>query len=412
MHAGDSHSISPGPSPMLSLPRGRRILLVMAILSGNAGAALIYDALPPILADLAELFGGGSHGQFLAQLASTLPMFGIMLAGLFAGLAIARFGVRTVHVTALILFALLGSAGTVIDQPWLILLTRFAMGAAVGTMITSCTTLVADWFTGSERSRMNGWLVSSGSIAAIGFLFISGQVAGWWWRAPFLLHGLVAIIFLVPAMALPASPVGTPAILGTEPGHLARLKQLRPVTSIYIVALAMFVLMLLFNVQTTFLMAESGITSHGTVAAVFMLNAAMVTVASVSFGYVADRIAPVTAMRIVFVTIAASLLLVGGANAVWQFALAMGFSGLGVGMGLTTLWNWTMRRAAKDVVPHALGLMMTCMYLGGAISPFLLAPARAAFGLRGQYFAIAITVLVIVTLLTLVQRRREPVPAE
>ncbi|MEC9017453.1 MAG: hypothetical protein VYC29_06010, partial [Pseudomonadota bacterium] len=84
MHSVDHMSAETGPSPARQLSAARRILLIAAILSGNAAAALLYDALPPILADLARLLGGGTRGQFLAQLASTLPMLGVMLSGLFS----------------------------------------------------------------------------------------------------------------------------------------------------------------------------------------------------------------------------------------------------------------------------------------------------------------------------------------
>lgn len=51
----------------------RRASLVVAIFTGNGACALIYDALPPILPALSRHFGGGEHGDFIAQLASTCP---------------------------------------------------------------------------------------------------------------------------------------------------------------------------------------------------------------------------------------------------------------------------------------------------------------------------------------------------
>ncbi|WP_088185586.1 MFS transporter [Sphingobium sp. Z007] len=411
MHHVDPQGAESGPSPARALSPARRGMLIAAILSGNAAAALLYDALPPILADLAKLLGGGIRGQFLAQLASTLPMLGVMLSGLFSGLLIATIGIRPVQLGALALFASFGTAGAFIDQPMLLLGSRFVMGCAIGTMITCGTTLIAAWFTGKDRARMNGWLVSAGAIAAIGFLFIAGQVASLWWRAPFLLHGLVGILFLLPILMLRPLPAAAVPPIGTQPGHIARLRRLAPVTPVYLIALALFVLMLLFNVQTTFLMSDVGITSHARIALVFMVNAAAVTLASFGFGYVANRLTPANAMRIVFLLVAGSMLIVGSAQAQWQFALGLGISGVGVGIGLTTLWTWTMQRAPRDVVPHAVGLMMTCMYLGGAASPFVLAPVRALFGLRGQYFALAALIFIVLLLLTIAGRGERPKPA-
>ena len=141
------------------------------------------------------------------------------------------------------------------------------------------------------------------------------------------------------------------------------------------------------------------------------MNGLGVTLASVGFGYVANRLTPANAMRIVFLLVAGSMLIVGSAQAQWQFALGLGISGVGVGIGLTTLWTWTMQRAPRDVVPHAVGLMMTCMYLGGVASPFVLAPVRALFGLRGQYFALAALIIIVLLLLAITVRGERPKPA-
>ncbi|MET0370388.1 MAG: hypothetical protein ABW039_03320 [Sphingobium sp.] len=74
-----------------------------------------------------------------------------------------------------------------------------------------------------------------------------------------------------------------------------------------------------------------------------------------------------------------------------------------------------MRRAPHDLVARALGVMTTCLYLGGAASPFLTAPYQALLGVRGQFFGVAATILFFLILQWLIgsgwPRRPQPLPA-
>jgi MFS family permease len=390
-----------GPSPASLLTSGRRALLIAAIFAGNFAAALLYDVLPPIMSNLAAAFGGGEHGQFLAQLASSLPLLGVMVAGLFAGPVIERFGIRTTLIFAMIGFAVTGTAGVAIDTAWPLIGTRILMGFCAGLMTTSCISLIALFFRGTGRGRMNGWLVSSGAVAGIGFVLIAGAVAHWWWKAPFLLHAAVALAFLLPIIALPHI-AAEPKIESGFGGHLKRLGGMVPV---YITGFVLFVLMLVTGTQTPFLLAAAGFGDHSVLANLFAINAAALTIASIGYGQVSGRVTPTTALRVAFLLIAASMALLGWADSYGDFLVAMTLGGAAIGLALSALWTWAMRRAPHDLVPRALGLMTTCTYLGGAVSPFVFAPLRQSAGLAGQYLVAAVIVTVGVALSLLLRSR-------
>ncbi|MET0370387.1 MAG: hypothetical protein ABW039_03315 [Sphingobium sp.] len=98
------------PSPIGALARPRQVMVVLACFTATLSAALIYDVLPPIMTDLARHFGGGDAGAFRAQLAGTLPLFGVMIGGLLSGPAIERFALRPTLLVAMVLFGMTGSA--------------------------------------------------------------------------------------------------------------------------------------------------------------------------------------------------------------------------------------------------------------------------------------------------------------
>lgn len=402
-----SHAIDPVDptaerSPIGTLGMARQAMIVAACFAATLSAALIYDVLPPIMADLAAHLGGGAAGSFVAQLASTLPLFGVVVGGLIAGPAIERFGLRPTLLSAMALFGLAGSAGAFLDRVVPFLGSRIVMGFAAGMMTTACTSLVAIFFRGAPRARMNGLIISAGSVGGILFVLIAGWTALWWWRAPFLLHGAVVLAFLLPVLMTGPVPAAAPIAAGA----IVNLKRLRPILPVCITGFAWFVIMLMGGVKTPFVMAEAGITNHATIAALYAINAGSVTASSLIFGHYAARFAQVDVLRAALLLNATALCVVGTASAVPQFALGLSLSGISTGVALTAIWTWGMRRAPHDLVARSLGTMTTSLYLGGALSTLITAPYQAAFGTRGQFLAVAATIVVLVALVWLVQRGR------
>jgi MFS family permease len=390
------------------LPGWRRPFLIGAIFSGFVACSLLYDALPPILAPLARHFGGGQRGELIAQLASTVPLFGVMVSGLVAGLLIERQGLRGALFAALVVFALTGSAGLVIDDPWLLLGTRWVMGFANGVMQACCTSLIALYYTGVARARMNGLLITVGSASGFIFVLIAGQMAAHFsWRGPFALHGLVAAVFAFPILLM------GPARRVTATGHgaWANLKRLRPVLPAYVLCVAIYILLVMFNVQLAFVLAASGFSAPVVVANVFALVAGSIMVVSFFYDKIAARFAMGPTLTLVFLGAAATLVLTGSASALPMFVCAVLMNGLTMGVGLPALWTYAMRLSPPDLVPRALGLVATSYYLGGTLSPMVTAPLRAAAGLRGQFFVVAGVVVVAVLLVHLRRRRLQWVAA-
>lgn len=377
-------------------------MITLACFAATMSAALIYDVLPPIMGDLSALFGGGTRGDFIAQLAGTLPFFGVMVAGLVAGPLIDRIGLRPALLAAMALFALAGSAGIALDRPATFLLARLIMGFGIGFMMTCCTSLVAIFFRGAARARMSGMLTSTGSLAGIVFVVIAGWTTAWWWRAPFLLHAAVVIVFLAPVLLTGPITAAAPQ----EESALGHLQRLRPMLPVFLTGFAWFVVMLMSGVQAAFVMILAGIGDHATIAWLYALNATAVMITSTVFGYFAGRLEPTGVLRVAFLLLAAALCIIGLAQNLLHFVIGLTLNGIAVGVGLTALWTWGMRRAPHDIVPRAMGAMTTCIYLGGAVSPLITAPFRLWFGVRGQFLGVAAITVLAVVLLWLHDRRR------
>lgn len=399
-HGADPAEIAGDVSPIGKFGLARGTMIAITCFAATLSGALIYDVLPPIMGDLSKHFGGGAHGVFVAQLAGTLPLFGVMAAALTSGWIIERIGLRAALLSAMALFGVAGSAGVLIESETGFLLSRLLMGAGAGAMTTACNAMIATFFHGAARARMNGFIIGAGAIGGIAFVLIAGLTAAWWWRGPFLLHGAIVLLFLIPVLATGPIPA-TPPLTDTA---LANLKRLRPVLPACATGFAWFVMMLMSGVKTPFVMALSGITDHGTIGLIYALNAGSVSLASLLFGHFVPRYQPVLVIRLAFLLAAVGLCVVASAHSVPQFILALVLNGTSVGIALPAIWTWGMRLAPRDLVARSLGAMTTSLYLGGAMMPLLTAPYERLLGTRGQFFGMAGTVVAVVALLWLTRR--------
>ena len=358
------------------------LAIVAAIFTGNGAQALVFDGLPPILPQIAAHFGGGKAGELMAQLVSTAPILGVMIAGLFSGLTVERLGVRASLLIGLLVFAVAGSAGFVIEQAHTLLLSRLVMGLAVGLMTTACASLVALRYSGDERARMNGYLVSVGSLTGLAWLLISGHLATLFsWRAPFLLHGLWALLLLAPVLLIGVVRPPRPE----SRALLAGLGRLKPVAPIYLLAGGSFLVVTMFNVQLSFIMASIGVASPAQQSHVFSLTPVGVASASLAYGWIEARVGWIRLMKVSYLLVGGALILVAFGADAGTMTVAAAVDGVGLGLMLPSLWMLAMQRAPEDMMPRALGLMTTALFLGATVNPIVLAPVRALVGVRGQF---------------------------
>jgi MFS family permease len=362
--------------------RVQAFVSVAAICCGNAGPALIYDALAPVLPNIAAHFGGGIQGESVAQAAVSLAVIGMGLAGLFTAPVIARRGFRAVLNAGWLVFGLAGSAGLLLDSAPALLATRLLLGLMGGMLMASAGLGIAARYEPAQRPRMMGWNLAVGAFTAIAFLFLAATAARLSWRAPFALHGVLATIglLLVAGARLPvtARPEAAPAA-----GD--RLRALGPALPAYGLLLVMVVTGNLFNVQIVFLLAARGFGDPGTLATICAIMPFALGFTNIAFGAIEARLGVVR-------TIGASMLLfvVGTVLCAMVPSLVVTGAGMiagGIALGLCTPAAMTliMRGVEPARMPTALSLATTLLYVGGGVAPLIWVPLRAVVGHGGIY---------------------------
>ncbi|MHA2273861.1 MAG: MFS transporter [Candidatus Hodarchaeales archaeon] len=155
------------------------------------GVSLIAPALPTMKDEL---------GLDKAQIGLMITFFtvpGIFLAPI-AGISIDKYGRKEVLVPSLILFGLAGSACALTNQFEVLLLLRALQGVGGAALMALSTTLIGDFFVGSDRVDVLGKNASVLSVGTASYPLIGGFLTvliGW--HAPFVLFFLAVPLGLL-----------------------------------------------------------------------------------------------------------------------------------------------------------------------------------------------------------------------
>jgi MFS family permease len=379
----------PGP------PRGRFTLLAVSTLTVMAGATIA-----PGLPAMRHHFAAVDQAGLLVRLVLTLPALLIALAAPLVGGLVDRLGRRPPLLGALLLYGLAGSSGLVLDSLEAILVGRALLGVAVAAIMTTATTLVADYMAGEKRARFMGWQASAMAGGGMVYLLAGGLLADLSWRLPFALY-LVALLLLPLAWwRLPEPASGTGAAVAQEPEPQAPVPY-RLLAVVYALALFGLVSFYMVPVQLPFLLEEAlglGPSASGLAISVSTLVSALV---SLVYGRVRARLSATAVAALVFFFIGAGYLVIGGASSLAQVMVGLAVGGCGPGLMLPNFNLWLTTEVPEAARGRALGGLTTAVFLGQFLSPVVAQPAARALGLSGSFTAVGLVLAVLAPALAL-----------
>lgn len=166
-------------------------LLLTATLKIMANAT-ISPALPALEASFSDV----PNDAYLTRFLVAAPSLTVILVAPVAGLLADRIGKGGLLISGVVLFILAGSAGAYLPDLQSILISRFALGAAVALTMTAQVALVGDLFDGPRRNAFLGWQTVAINFSGLIFIGLAGILAGLSPRLPFL-------VYLLPVLLLP-----------------------------------------------------------------------------------------------------------------------------------------------------------------------------------------------------------------
>jgi MFS family permease len=367
-----------------SVPRADRragkpqgFLLVLMSCLPILGAVL----LAPVLPAMQDHFGDTGQAKALVPLSLTIPALMIALLAPFAGSIVDHFGRKRLLIIALVVYAVFGTAPLWLEGLPAIVLSRAGIGMAEAAIMTCCTTLIADYFTGTERDRWLGLQTVFASLSATLFFALGGALGAQGWRAPFWLYAS-SLVFAVFASALlwqPRKPVATNAKGGAA--TLAALPPL-PFRRLFVPCLVTLFGGIVFYtpiVELPYVLDDAGITAIPVIGAIAALASAATAAGAFTFGRVSQR-GTAALLPVAFGLAGLGLLVVAAAPVVPVIVFGAVVASAGTGLLLPTLLVWAVAGLSYEERGRGTGLWTSALFLGEFICPLLVLGLAAALG--------------------------------
>ncbi|MBV1789126.1 MFS transporter [Marinobacterium sp. D7] len=353
------------------------LLLLLGSCLPILGGVLVAPVLPRIAAH----FAGGADVALLVPIVLTLPALMIALFSPFAGWAADRLGRKRLLVMAMGLYGMCGALPLLLDDLMFILLSRAGLGLAEAAIMTCCTTLIGDYYSGRERARLLSWQTIATSLSASAFFMIGGILGESGWRTPFAVY-LVGLLF-VPLMYLflweplhEKAQVAAAAVANSVPSKFPW----RALAVIYLLTVISTLGFFVIPVQTGYLLADIGIDSPKSTGMAIGLSHAAVFVGALSFRWL-NRNGPGFLLAAAFLTSGIGLVLLAGAHDYRTVVIAVVINGLGCGLMLPTVVNWALSTLSFEHRGRGTGGFTASFFGGQFASPLLV---MAAVGLVGS----------------------------
>jgi len=374
--------------PATGRPAGLPQALVLLLSSCLAvlGAVL----LAPVLPSIEDAFAGTPGVEALTPIVLTAPALVIGVTAMIAGRIVDRVGRKRLLVSALVVYAFVGTAPLWLPSLQLIVVSRVLVGLTEAAIMTCCTTLLADYFHGSKRERYFGLQVVYTTVAATIFFGLGGALGATNWRTPFWLYAVSLPLAVAAARFVWQPAPRAQAAARTEKLPPLPWRQLgAPVGVTLLGGLVFYVLI----VELSFTLDSIGVESTATIGAASAIASLGTAIGAFLFGRLA-KLGPAVLVPLAFALSGLGILGMGLASTlpvVVGFAVVTGF---GNGLLLPSLLTWALGPLNFEQRGRGTGVWTSALFIGQFVCPLVVLALSGAIGGLGS----ALVVLGVVSL--------------
>ena len=350
----------------MNVERQARLPQSLLLLLGSCLPVLGAVLLAPILPRMQEHFADTPGVAVLVPIALTLPALMIALLAPVAGIIADRLGRKPLLSGAMVLYTVCGVLPLWLESLQVIVISRGGIGVAEAAIMTCCTTMMGDYYSGARRERMFALQMVATSLSAAIFIAIGGVLGEYGWRTPFALYGLGLV--LLPLMAwLLWEPHGRDVAAKKAAGATFPWRALAPLYGLaFLAGLSLFIV----PVQVGYLLNLLHVEGSQQIGLTMGASQLGVLVGALSFrlfsGVPAHR-----QMLLAFVAAGIGGGLLAVADSHGWVVIAVLINGLGIGLMMPTLLTWIMAQVDFQQRGRAAGGFTSMFFAGEFVSPLV-----------------------------------------
>lgn len=395
---------APSPVPVSGPAHLLRVTLLMA---GSCLPILGAVLIAPVLPKMQDHFASTPGAKALVPLALTVPALALALLAPFAGVIVDRLGRKRLLVVATLLYAVFGTAPLYLDSLGAIIASRALVGVAEAAIMTCCTTLIGDYYSGHRRVKYLALQTMCASASATVFFVIGGAAGAAGWRVPFWIYAVSLALAPLMASALPSPAVR--AATGGASAETAGVQVRRPFPwrqLAGICALTFFGAMVFYTVpvEMAYLLDDLGVENTGVIGLATAIASAATVGGAITFARL--KRSPDPMLPAVFAVCAVGFGVMFLAETAPLLVVGAVINCVGTGMLLPALLTSAMSRLAFEDRGRGTGLWMAAFFGGEFVCPLvLLAVESAVGGLAGAVGVLGLAAALVAAGLLAVRRR-------
>jgi MFS family permease len=378
---------------------------LVLLLAGSCMSVLGAVLIAPVLPQMTQAFAATPGVEVLVPIVLTVPALLIGLTAPFAGFIADKIDRKRVLLIAMVAYAVFGTAPLYLGSLGAIVASRVLVGLCEAAIMTCCTTLIGDYWSGARRARYLGLQTLVAALSATVFLAVGGILGGEGWRTPFWLY-TVALLLALPMAKLLWQPAGHAAGEALH-RHLEPMPW-RLLLAPCLVTLFGGIVFYALIVELPFVLTGVGVTSTATIGGISAVMSLATAAGSLVFARLAHR-TPRQLLPVEFALAALGLLIVFSSTAVPVITIGAILTGLGTGMLLPTLLTWAVNRLSFEQRGRGTGLWTGTLFIGEFLSPLVIAGIGAGIGgLQPALGVLGVATAVMAVIVLFALRRTQP----
>ncbi|MDX3275091.1 MFS transporter [Streptomyces scabiei] len=375
-----SDPVADAPSEQVVSGPGHRLRLTL-LMAGACLPILGAVLIAPVLPKMHDHFAHVPGVDALVPMALTIPALSLALLAPFAGVVVDRLGRKRLLIVSTVVYALFGTAPLWLDSLGAIVASRALVGVTEAAIMTCCTTLIGDYYTGRQRDRYLAMQTMCAAISATAFLLVGGAAGSAGWRVPFWAYAVS--LLLAPAMAAvlaqPRPDDRAKALSPTVPDVMGKRPfPWRPLAGTCALTVFGAVLFYTLQVEMSFLLDDMGVTETSMIGLATAITSAAIVVGSVVFTRTGR--APQAWLPTAFGLCAAGFAVVWLAPNPVVLTIGAVINCLGGGIMLPSLLTLAMSKLEFADRGRGIGLWTGSFFLGQFLCPLMVLALTSVVG--------------------------------